>query len=451
MKLLSDSSKSFYASVVSLVLPMALQNLINVAVSAADVIMLGNVSETALSGASLAGQIQYIMTLIFFGITSGACVLTAQYWGKGETDVIEKILGIALKFSLVTALLFTVVSMLFPVQCVSVFTNEKDVIEEGAKYLRILAISYIFTSLTTIYLNTMRSVERVAISTVVYLSSLVCNISLNWILIFGKFGFPEMGITGAAIATCISRILEFIIVFWYSNKKNTPVHFKLKYVLRHDKILFNDFLKYSLPVMINELAWGAGTAMNSLIIGHMGKSAAAANSVAQVTRQLSTVVAFGISNAAAIMIGKVIGAGDVKKAEYYGKKFTKLIIFIGIISGLLIISIRPLIINSVILTEQAEDYLRMMLLVMSYFVCAQAFNTTMVVGIFRAGGDTLFGLIMDISTMWGCSILFGALGAFVFGLGVPAVYVILMSDEIVKIPLSTLRYKRKNWLKSVTR
>ncbi len=179
MKIFSESSKGFYASVVSLVIPMALQNLINVAVSAADVIMLGNVSETVLSGASLAGQIQYIMTLIFFGITSGACVLTAQYWGKGDTDVIEKILGIALKFSLVTAVLFTAFSMLFPEQCVSVFTNEKDVIAEGTKYLRILAVSYIFMSLAMIYLNIMRSTERVTISTIVYLSSLLCNVTLN--------------------------------------------------------------------------------------------------------------------------------------------------------------------------------------------------------------------------------------------------------------------------------
>ncbi len=260
-----------------------------------------------------------------------------------------------------------------------------------------------------------------------------------------------MGIKGAAMATCIARILEFTIVFWYSKKKNNPVHFKIKYILRHDKILFKDFLKYSFPVMINELAWGAGTAMNSLIIGHLGTSEAAASSVAQVTRQLSTVVAFGISNAAAIMIGKVIGSGDKDKAEDYGKRFTRLTVFIGIMSGILIISIRPLIISSVTLTEQAEDYLRMMLLVMSYFVCAQAFNTTMIVGIFRAGGDTLFGLIMDISTMWGCSILFGALGAFVFGFSVPVVYVILMSDEIVKVPITFLRYKRKKWLKSVTR
>lgn len=447
----SEDSKSFYKSVFVLVFPMAIQNLINVAVNAADVLMLGKVGDTVLSGASLAGQIQYIMTLIFFGLTSGSAVLTAQYWGRGETQTIEKILGIALNFSLVTAVIFTACSMIFPVQCVSLFTDEADVIAEGADYLRILSVSYIFISMTMIYLNVMRSIERVMVSTVVYLISLFSNIILNWLLIFGNLGCPELGIKGAAISTCTSRIIEFIIVFFYSKSKSNPVHFNLKYIIKHDSLLFKDFMKYSLPVMINELAWGAGGAMNTLIIGHLGKSAVAANSVAQVARQLATVVAFGVANATAIMIGKQMGAGRMKQAEDYGKRFVKLTIFLGVCAGTLILAIRPIIINFVNLTDEANRYLGIMLIVMSYFVCAQAFNTTMVVGVFRSVGDTIFGLIMDISTMWGCSILFGALSAFVFKLSVPVVYIILMSDEVIKIPLSFTRYRKKKWIKNVTR
>lgn len=451
MKRISQDTLSFYKSVMILVLPMAIQNLINVGVTAADVFMLGYINDTVLSGASLAGQVQYIMSLIFFGITSGSAVLAAQYWGKHDTATVEKILGTALNFSLITAIVFSLVSMLFPEWCVSLFTDEQDVIAEGARYLRVLAVSYIFTSVTMIYLYIMRSVERVIISTVVYSVSLVTNIILNWLLIFGKLGLPELGIRGAAISTCISRILEFLIVAVYSLKKNTPVHFRIKEIFVHDKLLFMDFLKYSVPVILNELAWGAGGAANTCIIGHLGKSAVAANSVAQVARQLATVVAFGISNATAIMIGKAIGSGQMKKAEEYGKRFVKLSITVGLCAGLIILIIRPFLVNSVNLTPQAREYLGQMLIVMSYFVVAQAFNTTMVVGVFRAGGDILFGLIMDISSMWGCSILFGAIAAFVLKLSVPVVYIILMSDEIIKIALSTYRYRTKKWLKNVTR
>ncbi len=451
MRRISEDTLSFYKSVFVLVLPMAIQNLINVGVTAADVFMLGYINDTVLSGASLAGQVQYIMSLIFFGITSGSAVLAAQYWGKHDTATVEKILGIALNFSLITAIVFSVVSVMFPEWCVSLFTNEKDVIEEGAKYLRILAVSYIFTSVTMIYLYIMRSVERVIISTVVYSVSLVTNIILNWILIFGKFGLPELGIRGAAISTCISRIIEFIIVLIYSCRKDNPVHFRIKEIFVHDKLLFMDFLKYSLPVMLNELAWGAGGAANTCIIGHLGQSAVAANSVAQVARQLATVVAFGVSNATAIMLGKTIGAGHMKEAEKNGARFVRLSLAIGTCAGIIILIIRPFLINSVNLTPQAREYLGQMLIVMSYFVIAQAFNTTMVVGVFRSGGDIMFGLIMDISAMWGCSILFGAVAAFVLKLSVPVVYVILMSDEIIKIALSTYRYRTKKWLKNVTR
>lgn len=451
MTLFSEKDRSFYRSVFVLVFPMALQNLINVAVTAADVFMLGKINDTVLSGSSLAGQIQYIMTLIFFGLTSGASVLAAQYWGQKKTDVIEKILGTALNFSLVTAIVFTAVSMLFPQWCVSLFTSEAEVIAEGAKYLRVLSVSFIFTSVTMIYLNIMRSVERVIISTAVFGVSLVSNVILNYVFIFGKFGFPELGIVGAALSTCISRVIEFIIVVIYSLGRNNPVHFRIKHVFVHDRDIFRDFIKYSIPVMINELAWGAGVAMNSSIIGHLGESAAAANSVAQVTRQLSTVVAFGVANATAIMLGKTIGSGEMKKAEEYGGKFARLSVIMGVFAAAVILLCRTPLLHFVNLTDTAKNYLGTMLVVMSYFSAAQSVNTTMVVGIFRAGGDTLFGLIMDISTMWGGSILFGALAAFVFKFSVPVVYIILMSDEVIKLSLSFYRYRSKKWLKNVTR
>lgn len=447
----SFDSRVFYKSVLALVLPMAVQNLINVGISSLDVIMLGKVGETVLSASSLANQIQFIMTMIFFGVTSGACVLTAQYWGKGDRRTIEKVIGIALRISLTTGLLFTLAVLLFPAPLMSLFTNEPEVIAEGVKYLQIVGYSYLFMSVTMVYLNIMRSVEKVIISTVVYSVSLVTNGVLNAIFIFGLLGLPAMGISGAALATSIARFVELVIVLIYAYRPGQPVRLRFSDIFTRDPQLFRDFLRYSIPVTLNEMMWGGGVSMITAIIGHMGQSAVAANSVAQVTRQLATVVAFGIANATAIMIGKAIGEGNEDKAEDFGRRFVWLTVIAGIVGGVVVLCVSPIASAALTLTDQAREYLTFMMFVMSYFVIGQAFNTTMVVGVFRAGGDTRFGLIEDTVAMWGISIFIGFLGAFVFGWSVQAVYVVLLSDEIIKIPVNWWRYKTKIWLRNVTR
>lgn len=446
-----EEKRNFYRQVISLVLPMAIQNLINVGVTTADVVMLGKVGETVLSASSLAGQIQFIMFLILFGLTSGAGVLTAQYWGKKDIRTIEKVLGIAMRIAFFVAVFFTVMVLLFPYRIMGIFSSEVDVIAEGADYLKIIALSYVFTALTMIYLNIMRSIERVVIATVVYLSSLICNIILNAILIFGMFGLKPMGIKGAALATLISRILEFAIVVFYAGFINRSVRFHFRDLFPRDKLLFRDFLYYSIPVIFNEFVWGLGTSTNTAIIGHLGKAAVAANSVTQVTRQLAMIVSFGLANAAAILIGKAIGGGSNDKAKAYAGRFFRLSIIFGIIGAAVILFVSLFAGNMLSLSEQANSYLGFMMFVMSYFAIGQSFNTTIIVGICRAGGDTRFGLILDFTTLWCVSILFGAIAAFILKLPVKAVYLILMSDEIIKIPISTWRYKSMKWLNNITR
>ena len=441
----------FYRNVIALVIPMALQNLINVGVSAADVIMLGGVGETALSGASLAGQVQYIMTLFLFGLTSGATVLTAQYWGKGDRDSIEKILGMAVKAAVFVTALFTVAALAVPEVLMSIFTSDPAVTAEGIRYLRIVAFSYMLMGITQAYLYIMRSVERVIVATVVYLLSLLCNIVLNSIFIFGLMGCPAMGVRGAALGTLCARILEVILVAGYARLFNRDIKLRMKYVIHTDRILFRDFMRYALPVVVNEVMWGLGTAANTAILGHMGSPAVAANSVAQGARQLATVVSFGLSSAAAIYLGKTIGEKKQEYAREYSKRFILLSIIMGALGGAVILAVSPVAASALSLSVTAKEYLRFMFFVMSYFVVGQAFNTTMVVGIFRSGGDTRFGLILDVTTMWCCSILLGFIAAFVLKLSVPAVYVILMSDEIIKIPITTWRYRKYRWLRDVTR
>lgn len=443
--------KNFYKQVCLLIIPMALQNLINVGVQAADVFMLGRVGEKVLSGASLAGQIQFIMTLILFGTTSGATVLTAQYWGKKDTRTIEKILGMGMLIGIGGALAFALAAELIPETLLRIYTNDPEVIAEGAKYLRIVALSYVIMAATQVYLYIMRSIERVVIATVVYGASLIVNIIVNAVLIFGLMGFPKMGIEGAAIGTLISRILGLMIVIWYAKFRNKVVRFHLNDMWNIDKVLLKDFLFYATPVILNELVWGMGSSANTAVIGHLGSAAVAANSVVQVVRELSTVVVFGVSNATAIYLGKTIGERQYELAKAYGRRFAVLSVITGFIAAGIILVSAPAVSRFMTLSPEAKSYLMFMFFVMSYFALCQAINTTLVVGVFRSGGDTRFGLRLDATTMWCCSILLGAIAAFVFRASVPVVYVLLMSDEVIKVPITVKRFLGYKWIKNVTR
>lgn len=448
---MSLEDKRFYSNVARLVMPMAIQNLINVGVTSTDVIMLGKVGETALSGVSLANQVYFILSLLFFGLTSGACVLTAQYWGKKDTRTIEKVMGMSFRISLLAAAVFTLAALVFPALLMRIFTTDQAVIEAGVSYLRIVAFSYMLSAFTNVYLNIIRSVEKVVIATVVYGTSLLANIIFNAIFIFGLLGVPAMGAAGAALGTLLARTIEVLIVVFYAVKMNDVVKIRWRDFFVKDKALGKDFFTYAFPVLLNELAWGAGMAAISAIVGHLGSSAVAAHSVAQVCRQLSMVIGFGTSSAAAIMIGKAIGEKKEELAREYGRRFVKIAVLCGIGGGLLILGISPLVKSLLNLTPLAKSYLTAMMLIMSYYVVGQSVNTTMIVGIFRAGGDTRFGLILDVSVMCLCSILGSAVGAFVLGIPMPWVYILLCSDEIIKIPFSVYRYKTYKWLRNVTR
>ena len=435
----------------ALVIPMALQNLINTGVSACDVFMLGKVGETALSASSLARQVQYIMSLFLFGLTSGATVLTAQYWGKGDKKTIERILAMGMCMAVAVTAIFTLVSLLMPETLIRIFTNESEVIREGVKYLRIVAFSYIAIGITDVYLYIMRSVERIKVATAVYLSSLICNVILNAVFIFGMFCCPAMGIRGAALATLLARILELILVIVYAKIYNREILFRMKYFFHMDSGLLKDFLVCAVPVILNEVLWGIANSASTAILGHMGSAAVAANSVAQVTKEMSMVVSFGISNAAAIYLGKTIGEKKYQHARAYAERFVKLSILLGIGSAVIILLSSQMIIMVMAMTPLTKDYLRFMMCVMAYYAVAQTLDETVIVGIFRSGGDTRFGLIIDLTAMWGCSVLLGAAAAFVFHCSVPVVYALLMSDELVKIPIIWGRYKNCSWIRNITR
>ena len=445
-----EEKKQFYRTAFALVIPMAVQNLINVAVQSADVIMLGKLNEEALTASSLAGQIQFVMMLLIFGLSSGTSVLTAQYWGKEDRDTIGKILGMAIRISMAIALIFFLAAELFPEFLMRIFSPDDHIVALGAEYLRFVAPNYLFVGFTSLYLGIMRSVERVKIATIVFLISLCVNIILNAVFIFGLLGFPAMHLKGAALATSLSRLIEFLIVAVYA-KRNTVISLKKKYFISFDKLLFKDFLHCAGPTTINELLWGSAIAMNAVIIGHMGISAVSANSVAQVTRQLANVVSFGIANATAVLLGKAIGAGKVETAKLIASRMIRTGMICSLAGGSLILILRPLISMLMNLKSEANDYLLFLLLVMSVYVMAQTYSAILIVGVCRGGGDTKFGMYLDLFVMWVCCILPASLGAFVFHLPVKIIYLIMMADEFIKIPFCLIRYKKKLWLQNLTR
>ena len=443
--------KKFYRNVFVLVVPLSLQNLINIGLPAADVLMLGNVSQYVLSGAAIANQVQMIMILILFGLGSGLTVMAAQYWGKGDKETIEKIMAMGIKTGVFVAAVFMILVITIPQQILSIFSNDDVVIAYGVEYIRIVGLSYVFVGFTMSYLLVVRSIERVIVATVVHSLSLAVNIFLNYVLIFGELGFPEMGITGAAIGTVIARAFEVILVLFYARVYNKDIKLRLKYFIKDEKILRKDFIRYAMPVVVNEGVWGLAVAANTAVLGNMSTDAIAANSVAQVVRQLAQVATFGLATATAVYVGKTIGEQKLVEAKAYARKFTQLAMTAGVIGGLLILATSPFIVANLEIGNVARAYLQFMLIVMSYFVVAQAYNATMLVGTLRAGGDTKFGVYVDFFSMWTGSILLAVIAGYFLGFGVPVVYVLLMSDEIIKLPIVAKRYRSNIWLKNVTR
>ena len=374
-----SEKREFYRKVAGLVVPMALQNLMNVAVQSADVVMLGRVGEKALSAASLGGQVNFILSLFLFGLASGASVLCAQYWGKKDQRSIETVTGICLRFSMLMGLGVTILTMAFPNVIMRILSSDMQVRQLGVGYLRAVCASYALMAFTSVYLNVMRSMERVLVSTVVYGASLLINIIVNAFLIFGVGPFPKMGVIGAAVGTVIARLAECMMVLVHNRWKNRLIYFGPKLLVVKNALLFQDFMEISGPVILNEVLWGVGMSATAAILGQLGSEAASANAILQVVRQLSTVVSFGIASAAAITVGKAIGEGKKELAKEYGRRFIGIIVVSGSVGSIVVLVVRPVVMAVMELTPTAKGYLSIMMFFMAAYVWLQAFNTLIVV------------------------------------------------------------------------
>ena len=443
--------RAFYRMVFFLVLPITLQNLINTAVSSADVVMLNYVGQEALAAVSLATQVTFVLNLFYFGISSGSAVLTAQYWGKKDYRTIERIMGIAFRIALIVSAGFTLAAFAVPGLLMKIFTGDEALIKEGIVYLRVVGLSFLFMAISVNYLNIMRSMERVVLSTVTYLVSFVVNVFLNAVLIFGLFGAPKLGVMGVAIATTTARFVEMLICLVDMGKSRT-VRFRLKHMLEKNAELTKDFFKYALPAMANEIMWGTGFSMYTVIMGHLSSDAIAANSIVQVVRNLATVIGFGLANGSAVVIGKVIGEGSTEKARLYANRLIKITLTSGIIGGLLMIALRPFILSFAgDLTATAHSYLNTMLWINVPYVTFMVMNCLLIVGFFRAGGDAKYGFYCDTIALWLVFIPLGALCGYVLKLPVMWVYFVICMDEAGKLPFNLYHYFKTNWARNITR
>lgn len=440
----------FYKKLFSLVLPIAFQQFMLAAVSASDALMLGFVNQDSLSAVSLAGQITFVFNLFMGGLTMGTSILAAQYYGKGDVSSIEKIFAYVTKVSFLISLFFFLVSLFMPGMLMRIFTREPQLISGGNIYLRIVSASYLFTGISQITLCILKNSGYAMKSMVIGSSAVVINIFLNAALIFGLFFFPKMGIAGAALATSISKLIEMLWAYVESLREKR-IRLRMKYCFVTDRLLVRDYWKYTVPMMGDYLVWGCGFTMYSVIMGHLGSDAVAANSIANIVKNLIVSFCTGIANGGGIIVGNELGMGKLQRAKKYGGLLWKMAIIGGAASGFLLLALSPLILSVTVLSLQATEYLKWMLLICSCYMVAKAINMTTIAGIFPAGGDSKFGLICDAITMWIFAVPAGFLAAFYWNLPVAVVFLIINLDEVVKLPAAIVHYRKYGWLKNITR
>ncbi|AMN32326.1 MATE family efflux transporter [Clostridium perfringens] len=443
--------KRFYRLLFSIALPIAVQNLITFMVSMVDTLMVGALGEIQLSAVSIANNLFFVLTILMFGLAGGSNIMISQYWGKGNVKTIHKILAIMYRVCLLITGIFIFIALFLPKYFMGIFTTDKAVIDFGASYLRIVCIGYLFYSITNCTIMMLRSVKTVSISIIVYTASLVVNSILNWIFIFGNLGAPELGIRGAAIATVCARITEFSIVLVFMFIYERKIGLKIEHLLKIDKEILKDYVGLCTPVLCNELLWAIGASMISVIVGRMGTEVVAANSINGVAHQFVTVFIFGMSNATAVIIGNTIGEGKKEKAKEYAYSIGIFSVVMGCISGLMILLIKPFVVNFYNVSYSTKLIAMEIMTVTSGIIVFQSLASNFMMGVLRGGGDAKFVLINDLIFMWLVAIPGGFFVAFVLELPVALVFLVIKCDEILKSLTSVYRVISGKWINDVTK
>ena len=444
---MDERKRSLRKEIVRLALPIALQQFMTALVGACDAIMLGKLSQDAMSAVSLATQVTFVFNLFMFAFMAGENMFVAQYYGKGDYTGISQVFSLVTKICGCIAVVFLAGALFFPEQIMRILTNEETLIVLGSEYLRVIGISYVFSGIAQIFLAIMKNCGAVNMSTLINGVMVILNIVLNAVLIFGLSGFPKMGIKGAALATVLATVVQFLWSVGYVLCRIRAVKFSLRSC---EKKLFGRFWQKTVPLLINNLAWGIGFSMYSVIMGHLGTDAVAANGIANISKNLVVCFCLGLGNAGSIIVGNRLGADRLQEAKEVGETLTKTAIIAGIVSGLVLIALSPFITKMVDLTPTARGYLQKMLLISSYYIAGKSVNCMTIGGIFAAGGDSKFGMLCDSVTLWCIIVPLGCICAFILKLPVMVVYFVLNLDEIIKLPVVYKHYKKYKWIKNLT-
>lgn len=445
--MMDERKRSLRKEIVRLALPIALQQFMTALVGACDAIMLGKLSQDAMSAVSLATQVTFVFNLFMFAFMAGENMFVAQYYGKGDYTGISQVFSLVTKICGCIAVVFLAGTLFFPEQLMRILTNEETLIVLGSEYLRVIGISYVFSGIAQIFLAIMKNCGAVNMSTLINGVMVILNIALNAVFIFGLFGFPKMGIKGAALATVLATVVQFLWSVGYVLCRIRAVKFSLRSC---EKKLFGRFWQKTVPLLINNLAWGIGFSMYSVIMGHLGTDAVAANGIANISKNLVVCFCLGLGNAGSIIVGNRLGADRLQEAKEVGETLTKTAIIAGIVSGLVLIALSPFITKMVDLTPTARGYLQKMLLISSYYIAGKSVNCMTIGGIFAAGGDSKFGMLCDSVTLWCIIVPLGCICAFILKLPVMIVYFVLNLDEIIKLPVVYKHYKKYKWIKNLT-
>jgi len=443
------SDRVFMKSLSRLALPIAAQSLMLSAVSVADTLMLGGVEQNAMAAVSLASKFQFLQNMIVSTVVAAMVILGAQYWGKKDTDTVNRVFSLALRLCGLTSILFFAACEFFPHIMMRAFTNDPELNRIASEYLRIAAWSYLLTGFSQCYLGLLKISDHAGDTAFISSAAVVINIALNAVLIFGLVGRP-MGVRGAAVATLVARVVELVWAVAFSFRKNyiRPDYARL---FRSGAVLTRDFFRCLWPLLGAALLWGVGFTAYSAFMGHIDQDAPAANSVASSVIELVCCLCNGLASGGGILVGNMLGAGDLEKGKLYGTRLVKMSYVVGVGTSLLMFAITPLVMSVVQLSDAAREYLYSMMIVMSVYTIGRVVNTITINGVFAAGGDTMFDMYSLAVTMWGLALPLALLGTFVFHWPVWLVYACTCLDEVGKIPWVMHHFRKYKWVRDLTR
>lgn len=444
------TDRAFWRELSKVALPIAAQSLMLSAVAVADTLMLGGVEQNAMSAVSLATKIQFIQNMIVSSLVAAMIVLGAQYWGKQDRRTVSKLFCMTLRLSGVTSFLFFLGCEFFPDKVMLAFTNDAELISIASDYLRIAAWSYLITGFSQCYLALLKISDHAGETAMVSTTTVLLNIALNAVFIFGLFGMKPMGVRGAALATLTARVVELVWAAALSMKQN---HIRPDYreILRLDSVLERDYRKCLLPLLGASLLWGVGFTAYSSFMGHIDQDAPAANSVASSVIELVCCLCNGLASGGGIIVGNMLGAGNLEKGKLYGQRMVTISFLCGILTSAVMFAVTPLVMSVIRLNETATGYLRGMMLVMTVYTIGRVVNTITINGIFAAGGDTMFDMYSLAVTMWGIALPLAALGTFAFHWPVWLIYACTCLDEVGKIPWVMAHFRKYIWVRDLTR